>query len=236
VAELLLPRGALATDDDGALLCHVCGLAYQRLAQHARLAHGLGAHEYRVLAGLNRQTVLFSTRERARLREQTAPLIARLRAEGALRTWAEDPERWARAKREAVAVLREEGLRPEGRARRRQAVTPERRAAMASRARQRNLAGELRASPEAIRAGLRHTLVCADCGVSFETAGTRTVRCRPCRQAAQRAYDRAWKRARRPQQGPPVRTPQQREAQRAYARAYRRRRRERAQDLEPRWT
>jgi hypothetical protein len=57
-------------------------------------------------------------------------LIARLRGEGKLRSWNEDPEKWQRNKAEAVTVLHD-GLSPEASAHRSQAFTEERRAARA---------------------------------------------------------------------------------------------------------
>lgn len=115
------------------LLCRVCGGWYRNLAQHARRAHGLPADEYRALAGLNRQT----------------RLVARVRSEGKLRTWGEDPEKLRRDKAGAVQALRR-GLRAEGRQSRRGAFTQERRRELSERRRARNLAGEDRASGEAI--------------------------------------------------------------------------------------
>ena len=138
------------------LLCHACGKPYRNLAHHARLAHGFTADEYREFAGLNRQTRLMTPGLRARLREVTAPTIARLRAEGKLRRWNEDPEKWHRDKAAAVEVVRE-GLRLEGREHRREsfAANEELRRERAERRRQRNLAGLDRASPAAIGAGVR---------------------------------------------------------------------------------
>ena len=61
-----------------------------------------------------------------RLRETSAPVIARLRAEGKLRRWDEDPEKCQRDKAAAVGVLHE-GLRSEGRQNRGASFTAERR-------------------------------------------------------------------------------------------------------------
>ena len=87
------------------LLCHVCGGWFRNLAQHARLTHGWTVDDYRASAGLNRQTRLIAEGLRERLRQQTAPLIARLQAEGKLRNWGEDRQRWAEDKAKAAGLL-----------------------------------------------------------------------------------------------------------------------------------
>lgn len=149
------PAGRLDYDADSDLLrCHVCGRRYRFLAQHARLAHGLTADDYRGLAGLNRQTRLMAAGMRARIRENTAPLIARLREEGKLKNWAEDRDKWARDKQAAVEVIRE-GLRTEGRDARRASWDADRREQMRESRRSRNLAVQDRAAPERIAMGLR---------------------------------------------------------------------------------
>jgi hypothetical protein len=69
--------GVLECDEfEDKLRCHLCGDWYRNLAQHVRLVHGLSAHEYREIAGLNRQTRLVSPGMRAHLREITAPFLA----------------------------------------------------------------------------------------------------------------------------------------------------------------
>jgi Zn finger protein HypA/HybF involved in hydrogenase expression len=193
--------GRLELDElEDRLLCHVCGGWFRGLAQHARLAHGLTADEYRELAGLNRQTRLVSPGMRAKLRETTAPLIARLRAEGKLRNWREDPGRWARDKAAAVEALRE-GMRPETSLHRSEALAdPDRQAAMAERRRQRNLDGLDRASPEAIRAGLRRVAgegTCERCGVVYQRETLTQRYCPECAPIARRAYQREHKRSQR---------------------------------------
>jgi hypothetical protein len=75
--------GVLATDEDGKVICHVCGAAYAALEQHALRRHGLWPEEYRVLFGLERQRALESPALRARRRaladEQLRPWRARIR-------------------------------------------------------------------------------------------------------------------------------------------------------------
>lgn len=205
-----------------ALLCHVCGGPYRNLAQHARLAHGLPADDYRKLAGLNRQTPLMTPTMRERLRAVVIPLIARLRKEGKLRRWDEDPERWRRCKDAAVQAIRG-GLRAEGSNHRRESWDGERRGERAEETRQRNLAGELRATPEAIGEGLRRyyaehpeavdrerlkrmakmpkatertarEAVCPRCGQAFRAMSHREKYCLPCRPLAAREQNTRWRR------------------------------------------
>jgi Zn finger protein HypA/HybF involved in hydrogenase expression len=188
------------------LLCHCCGRWYRNLAQHARLAHGVGADDYRDLAGLNRQTRLVTPTMRAAIRERTAPLIARLRDEGKLRHWGEDRERWEADKAAAVETLHD-GIRPEGRARRREALTPERREALAERTRRRNLAGEGRAMPGAIAVGLRRAAAatgpraCEACGREYTPTAPRQRYCPDCARERARASWRDYASRRRRARG-----------------------------------
>ncbi len=176
-----------------ALCCHVCGEWKRNLAQHARLAHRLSADAYRALAGLNRTTKLVTPRVRARLRAVGVPLIERLRAEGRLRRWDEDREKFRRDKAAAVAAIRQ-GLRPEGRRRRSEALTTaEERRVRAERRRQRNLAGLDRATPAAIAAGIRRAAgerACERCGQRYAATGTRQRYCRACRIEVERERGR----------------------------------------------
>jgi hypothetical protein len=176
-----------------ALCCHVCGQWKRNLAQHARLAHRLTSDEYRALAGLNRTTKLVTPTIRARLREVSVPLIERLRAEGRLRRWDEDREKFRRDKAAAVEAIRQ-GLRPEGRRRRIAAfTTAEERRVRAERRRQRNLAGLDRATPAAIAAGIRRAAgerTCERCGQRYEATGTRQRYCPACWIEAEREHGR----------------------------------------------
>lgn len=195
--ELCYPPGRLEIADDGERLrCHLCGGAYANLGQHARLAHGIPAADYRALCGLNRTTPLIAPALRERYREQQGPRLRRLHAEGRIMTWRDDPEWFAAAKGAAVDVIRE-GMRPEGRANRRAAWDDARRARRAAERRARNLAGE-RATPEQIQAGLRRgTIICVDCGAEVPRRSPRHHRCDDCRALHERAYQREWKRRRR---------------------------------------
>jgi hypothetical protein len=185
-------------EENDTLLCHVCGAWKRNLASHARRAHRLSADAYRELAGLNRQTRLVSPGMRAQLRETTAPLIARLRAEGKLRTWREDRDRWTRDKAAAVQTLRQEGLRAEGRQHRRDTLsTHDVRVRLAERRRERNLAGLDRASGEAIRRGLQEAAgvgPCSQCGIAVQRTMPQQRFCPECAAARARVQGRAAKR------------------------------------------
>lgn len=214
--------GVLECDPDADLLrCHICGDWKRNLAQHARLTHRLAADEYRRIAGLNRTTRLISPGQRAHLRELALPIICRLRGEGKLRRWDEDRQKLAECKSLAVAVIRD-GMRSECRRHRSGNLSPEARARMSEQTRQRNLDGKLRASSEAISAGLRRyyrehpeagaaaaerlkkrlnppkdtsrDVSCCLCGQVFRAASHREAVCPPCRPAARRKYSRESKR------------------------------------------
>lgn len=175
---------------DGRLICHVCGAGYTNLAQHARLAHGLDAVGYRELAGLNQTTRLMSDDYRARIREASAPLIARLRAQGKLRNWGEDRQKFVADKAAAVAALNS-GLAAEAREHRRASWTPERRADVAQQTADRNRSGDLRATPDAIKAGLARTpQACRSCGATFTRRSPRHYYCDACAVVRQREVSR----------------------------------------------
>lgn len=210
---------------EDALLCHVCGRWYKNLAQHARRAHQLEADDYRELAGLNRQTRLVTPTIRERLRASAIPLIARLRAEGKLRRWDEDPEKWRQAKESAAEVLRK-GLRAEGSRHRRESWNDERLQEKAEKRRARNLAGLDRATPGAISEGLRsyyaehpeavdrdrlrrmarmpkateksaRDAVCLRCKSTFRAMSHRDKYCPSCRPKVAREYATEYARERR---------------------------------------
>ena len=111
------------------------------------LQHHLTAADYRGRAGLNCTTRLITPTMEEQLRQTSAPVIARLRAEGKLRRWDEDPEKWQHDKAAAVDVLHE-GLRREGSQNRSAGFTADRRQDRAERTRAHNLSGELRADPQ----------------------------------------------------------------------------------------
>lgn len=45
--------GEVIYDSEGRPICHICGRAYNKLMQHARLKHDLSALEYKKMFGLN---------------------------------------------------------------------------------------------------------------------------------------------------------------------------------------
>lgn len=205
------------------MLCHFCGRWYSGLAHHARLAHSLLAKEYRELAGLNRTTPLVSPGVAAKLRVAFVPLRERLRAEGKLRRFDEDPEKWRICKEKATQSIRE-GLRPEARRHRSESWDDERRSELAEATRQRNLSGESRPSPEAIGAGVRRyyaehpeaidherlkrmaqkragwkgrDVTCVRCGEVFQGRSYRNKYCPACRAAQESEYYTSYARERR---------------------------------------
>lgn len=48
------PIGELHYDNDGNILCHVCGRGFKKLTEHIRSKHGLDKYEYKEKFGLNR--------------------------------------------------------------------------------------------------------------------------------------------------------------------------------------
>lgn len=63
MGELHAPIGKLVVDNDGRLICHVCGEAWDYLARHVR-SHGMTADEYRAWFGLRSTEALASTKFR----------------------------------------------------------------------------------------------------------------------------------------------------------------------------
>ncbi len=166
------------------LRCHFCGEGFRNLAQHARRFHGLSAADYRELAGLNRGTRLISQGVRENLREVTAPLYERLRAEGRMRRWDEDPALLAKSKAAAVAVTKR-GLRPEGRQRRREnwEANEARKAKLSERTRRMNQERAQAKSPREIREKR-----CALCQAVLPEAMHRFRYCPSCKPEAVRQW------------------------------------------------
>lgn len=48
----LPPKGVIAKDYRGCVVCHICGRAYRRLGSHAKESHGLTIAEYKEQFGL----------------------------------------------------------------------------------------------------------------------------------------------------------------------------------------
>ena len=177
---LVYEAGLLEADpSDGRLRCHLCGKSFKNLARHVLGTHRLSADEYRLAAGLNRGTRLLSEGLREWLRQADKPLIERMRAEGKMRRFNEDPEKHASALALARAAS-EDGLSPEARRHRREGWTEERRATRANLTRQQNLS----------RAEEGRDIICSRCGASFKANNTTGWYCQPCREEHYREYDR----------------------------------------------
>ena len=56
--------GEMAYDNEGRVICHICGRAFHKLSIHLRTVHQLTAAEYREQFGLNKGTSLVSERLR----------------------------------------------------------------------------------------------------------------------------------------------------------------------------
>ncbi|MGL5713386.1 MAG: MucR family transcriptional regulator [Paraclostridium sp.] len=65
----LPPKGVIALDDDGLLICHICGRAYDKLASHLRYKHGTTQEDYKKEFGLNRTAKLISENHKQKLRK-----------------------------------------------------------------------------------------------------------------------------------------------------------------------
>lgn len=61
-------HGKIEYDDEGKVICHICGRSYKRLGSHARESHSMTIEEYKAEFGLNR---------RARTTEQNYSLTMR---------------------------------------------------------------------------------------------------------------------------------------------------------------
>lgn len=62
-------KGIISYDDEGRLVCHICGRAYDRLASHLRYKHKITQQEYKEEFGLNRTVKLTSENHREHLRK-----------------------------------------------------------------------------------------------------------------------------------------------------------------------
>ena len=169
--ELVYEKGRLDVDPaDGRLRCHLCGETFKNLARHALGTHHLSADEYRTLTGLNRKTPLISERLREWTRQADIPVIDRLRAEGKMRRFDEDPEKAVRARALGRTTIKQ-GWSPQTLRERRENWTEERRSARAELMRQRNLSGVMTGK----------IATCARCGVPFRTTSSTNTYCQPCR-------------------------------------------------------
>lgn len=66
----LPPYGTVVYDDAGRPICHVCGMAYDKLIEHTKRKHGLDSEAYRAEFGLMRKvTRLTSPKYADKMRE-----------------------------------------------------------------------------------------------------------------------------------------------------------------------
>lgn len=62
-------KGEVFYDEQGRMVCHICGRAYDKLTQHIKQIHNIGPVEYREMFGLNRTFKLTSERYKQKCRE-----------------------------------------------------------------------------------------------------------------------------------------------------------------------
>lgn len=62
-------KGEVEYDDEGKLICHICGRAFRRLSSHAFRGHGVSAYTYKEMFGLNNNTGLLIESTKEMLRE-----------------------------------------------------------------------------------------------------------------------------------------------------------------------
>lgn len=65
-----LPKnGEISYDEEGKLICHICGRAFKRVTYHAYNEHKLTAYEYKKRFGLNNNEGLLIASTKEKLRE-----------------------------------------------------------------------------------------------------------------------------------------------------------------------
>ena len=172
---LLYEAGRLEVDPvDGKLRCHICGRYYKGLNSHIVRRHHLPADEYRLITGLNRSTPLVCASTSELIRQAAIPHFERMRAEGKIAHFGEDPERLARVLELSRAALRERGLSLEARRHHRERTPPEQCSAAVEWLRQQ--------SSSTVR-----SFTCERCGTVFE-AGWRARRyCQGCQKEHERS-------------------------------------------------
>lgn len=62
-------KGEIAYDNEGKLICHICGRAFKKLASHAYNGHKITASEYKKMFGLNNKEGLLIESTKEKLRE-----------------------------------------------------------------------------------------------------------------------------------------------------------------------
>lgn len=63
------PKGVLARDEEGRVICHICGRAYDKLTLHIKQRHKMSKEEYLETYGLNRGAKLTSINHHHKLKE-----------------------------------------------------------------------------------------------------------------------------------------------------------------------
>lgn len=63
------PAGEIHYDEEGRILCHICGRGFNSLTPHLRDKHGMTKDEYKEQFGLNRGTSLVSEKTKEKLRQ-----------------------------------------------------------------------------------------------------------------------------------------------------------------------
>lgn len=64
-------KGEIAYDNEGKLICHICGRAFKKLASHAYNGHGITAYEYKEMFGLNNNQGLIAESTKEILRKHS---------------------------------------------------------------------------------------------------------------------------------------------------------------------
>lgn len=158
--------GSLAVAENGRVLCHLCGLAFNDLAAHARMKHGVTADEYRAAFGLASGTALCSQVVSERRRTNPGPGFAGVHPSELL-----TPEQRSR-----IASRREQ--RTEVKMKRRARMLSGQAKAMAEKSAEamQDPARSGKARRKKIEARRRHkdyTQTCPECGWTFCRVGNR---------------------------------------------------------------
>lgn len=61
-------KGEIKYDNEGRLICHICGRAFKKLSSHAINGHGITAYEYKKMFGLNNNAGLLIETTKEQLR------------------------------------------------------------------------------------------------------------------------------------------------------------------------
>jgi len=65
----LPPSGEIVIDNEGKVICHICGRSFDKLGEHTFHVHGLTEKDYKEKFELNRSSSLASEKIRKKLRE-----------------------------------------------------------------------------------------------------------------------------------------------------------------------